>query len=137
MALFYFEAASVHSCNQHTWAEFRLPARAQRFYRHLHKEKHYSQMTLLAGLLAIPLTAGKVYLAMQQLAAQIQAVMPDVCTVAWRQGSIHAAYAPACIRFTAVVYVSDRFCMFTGLAMICILDAYMTRRPASPHPHHQ
>ena len=38
---------------------YRVPARAQRFYRYLHEEKHYSQMTLLAGLLAIPLILGK------------------------------------------------------------------------------
>lgn len=37
----------------------RIPARAQRFYRYLHEERHYSQMALLGGLLAIPLTLGK------------------------------------------------------------------------------
>lgn len=56
-----------------------LPARAQRFYRYLHEEKHYSQMTLLACLLATPLTL--------------------------------------------------------GLAMICMMDAYMTRQPAPYHAH--
>ncbi|DBA75036.1 hypothetical protein WJX77_005805 [Trebouxia sp. C0004] len=52
-----------------------LPVRAQRYYQYLHMEKQYSQMTLLASLLAIPLTI--------------------------------------------------------GLSMICMLDAYMTRRPTS------
>lgn len=60
------------------WGQLQgIPIRAQSYYQYLHVEKHFSQMTLLAGLLAIPLTL--------------------------------------------------------GLSMICMLDAYMTRRP---HLHH-
>lgn len=50
-----------------------LPLRLQGFYHYLHVEKKYSQLTLLGGLLAVPLAI--------------------------------------------------------GLSMICVLDAYMTRRP--------
>lgn len=46
---------------------YRVPARAQRFYRYLHEEKHFSQMTLLVGLLAIPLTLGKTTVAVHGL----------------------------------------------------------------------
>ena len=45
----------------------RVPARAQRFYRYLHEERHYSQMTLLVSLLAIPLTLGKATVGVHQL----------------------------------------------------------------------
>ena len=38
----------------------RIPIRAQSYYQYLHVEKHFSQMTLLAGLLAIPLTLGEI-----------------------------------------------------------------------------
>ena len=42
-----------------------FPPGAQRFYRYLHEERHYSQMTLLVGLLAIPLTLGKTTVGVQ------------------------------------------------------------------------
>ncbi|KAL3143256.1 hypothetical protein ABBQ38_002105 [Trebouxia sp. C0009 RCD-2024] len=64
------------------WGQIQgVPARAQRFYRYLHKDMHYSQMTLLVGLLAVPL--------------------------------------------------------MIGLAVICMMDAYMVRQSIPHHSHHQ
>lgn len=45
-----------------------IPSAVQQYYRHLHQDKGYSQMSLLAGLLAIPVTIGRL-LCVQLLAA--------------------------------------------------------------------
>lgn len=37
---------------------YRLPSDVQRYYQHLHKDQGFSQLSLLAGLLAIPITLG-------------------------------------------------------------------------------
>lgn len=119
-------------CSESNSTLHRIPARAQRFYRCLHEERHYSQMTLLVGLLAIPLTLGKT--------VELVLTAPH-----------HSSKCPEKSKSTCILYVdlklqccgqdvqkSDSALLLpAGLVMICMMDAYMVRQPASYHGHQQ
>ena len=45
-------------------ANCRLPARMKNTYAYLHKERHYSDLTLFAGMLAVPVAIGLSFICM-------------------------------------------------------------------------
>ena len=67
-----------------------IPSDVQQYYRHLHQDKHYSQMSLLAGLLAIPVTIGKPFC--------VQLLAATKCDAAILFGKSADCITPHCFR---------------------------------------